>query len=176
MTGGIGRIYGAEFSVNIRPTTGRHYFGYLSYTLSRSERQDGPLEPWRLFDFDQTHILTAAFVYNFPRNWEIGGTFRVVSGNPYTPVIGSIYEALNDVYIPIDGRVNSLRNPLFHQLDIRVQKKWIFEGWRLAVFLDIRNTYNQQNQEGIIYNYDFSQQTPLLGLPIIPSLGIRGEL
>ena len=30
VTGGIGRIYGAEFSVNIRPATGRHYFGYLS--------------------------------------------------------------------------------------------------------------------------------------------------
>ncbi|MFW2390643.1 MAG: TonB-dependent receptor domain-containing protein [Polyangiales bacterium] len=176
VTGGIGRIYGAEFSVNIRPETGRHYFGYFSYTLSRSERKDGPLEPWRLFDFDQTHILTAAFVYNFPRNWEIGGTFRLVSGNPGTPVIGSVYDALNDIYIPIDGRVNTLRNPLFHQLDIRVQKKWIFKGWRLAVFLDIRNAYNQQNQEGIIYNYDYSQQTPLLGLPIIPSLGVRGEL
>jgi TonB family protein len=176
VTGGIGRIYGAEFSIHIRPATGRQYFGYLSYTLSRSERKDGPLEPWRLFDFDQTHILTAAFVYNFPRNWEIGGTFRVVSGNPSTPVIGSIYDALNDVYIPIDGRVNTLRSPLFHQLNVRVQKKWIFEGWRLAVFLDIQNAYNRQNQEGIIYNYDFSQQTPLLGLPIIPSLGIRGEL
>jgi TonB family protein len=176
VTGGIGRIYGAEFSVNMRPATGRHYFGYLSYTLSRSERKDGPLEPWRLFDFDQTHIMTVAFVYNFPRNWEIGGTFRLVSGNPNTPVIGSIYDALSDVYIPIDGRVNTLRNPLFHQLDVRIQKKWIFEGWRLAVFLDIRNAYNQQNQEGIIFNYDYSQQTPLLGLPIIPALGIRGEL
>jgi TonB family protein len=173
---GIGRIYGAEFSINIRPAQGRQYFGYLSYTLSRSERKDGPNEPWRLFDFDQTHILTAAFVYNFPRNWEIGGTFRLVSGNPYTPVIGSVYDALNDVYIPIDGRVNSLRNPLFNQLDIRVSKKWIFQGWALSVFLDIRNAYNYQNQEGIIYNYDFSQQTPLLGLPIIPALGIRGEL
>ena len=176
VTAGIGRIYGAEFSVNIRPKTDRHYFGYLSYTLSRSERKDGPLEPWRLFDFDQTHILTAAFVYNFPRNWEIGGTFRLVSGNPGTPVVGSIYDALSDVYIPIDGRVNTLRNPLFHQLDIRIQKKWIFEGWKLAVFLDIRNTYNQQNQEGLIFNYDYSQQTPLLGLPIIPALGIRGEI
>jgi len=173
---GIGRIYGAEFSINLRPEQGRNYFGYLSYTLSRSERKDGPNEPWRLFDFDQTHILTLAFVYNFPRNWEIGGTFRLVSGNPNTPVIGSIYDALNDVYIPIDGRVNSLRNPLFNELNIRIQKKWIFEGWRLAVFLDVRNAYNYQNQEGIIYNFDYSQQTPLLGLPIIPSLGVRGEL
>ena len=176
VTQGVGRIYGAEFSANFRPATGRKYFGYLSYTLSRSERQDGPNEPWRLFDFDQTHILTAAFIYKFPRNWEIGGLFRVVSGNPNTPVIASVYDALSDVYIPIDGRVNSLRNPLFHQFDLRVQKEWFLKGWRLAVFLDIRNVYNQQNQEGIIYNYDFSQQTPLLGLPIIPSLGIRGQL
>jgi len=176
VTGGIGRIYGGEFSMHLRPATGRQYFGYLSYTLSRSERKDAPNQPWRLFDFDQTHILTAAFVYNFRRNWEIGGTFRVVSGNPNTPVIGSVYDALNDIYIPIDGRVNTLRNPLFHMFDLRIQKKWIFDTWRLAVFLDIRNLYNQQNQEGIVYNYDYSQQTPLLGLPIIPSLGIRGEL
>lgn len=176
ITQGTGRIYGAEFSVNLRPATGRQYFGYLSYTLSRSERKDGPLEDWRLFDFDQTHILTAAFVYEFPRHWEIGGTFRVVSGNPNTPVIGSVYDALTDVYIPIDGRLNSLRNPLFHQLDIRVQKEWILDKWKLALFLDIRNVANQQNQEGLIYNYDYSQNTPLLGLPIIPSLGLRGTL
>jgi TonB family protein len=176
VTGGIGRIYGAEFSANFRPATGRKYFGYLSYTLSRSERKDGPEEPWRLFDFDQTHILTAAFVYKFPRNWEIGGTFRLVSGNPNTPVIGSVYDALSDVYIPIDGQVNTLRNPLFHELNVRIQKEWIFKGWQLALFLDVRNAYNQQNQEGIIYNYDFTQQTPLLGLPIIPSLGVRGQL
>ena len=176
VTQGIGRIYGAEFSMRVRPKKGRQYFGYLSYTLSRSERKDGPLEPWRLFDFDQTHILTAAFVYNFKRNWEIGATFRLVSGNPNTPVIGSIYDALNDVYIPIDGRVNSIRNPLFNRLDLRVQKKWVFDRWAIALFLDIRNAYNRQNQEGIIYNFDFSQQTPLLGLPIIPALGVRGEL
>ncbi|MEM9731606.1 MAG: ligand-gated channel protein, partial [Myxococcota bacterium] len=173
---GVGRIYGAEFSANIRPPTGTQYFGYLSYTLSRSERRDGPGEPWRLFDFDQTHILTAAFVYRFKRNWEIGATFRLVSGNPDTPVIGSVYDALTDVYIPIDGRVNSLRNPLFNQLDIRVQKEWTFDRWRLALFLDIRNVYNRQNQEGLIYNYDFSEVNPLLGLPIIPSLGVRGTL
>ncbi|MEM7436647.1 MAG: hypothetical protein AAF436_15940, partial [Myxococcota bacterium] len=175
-TRGVGRIYGAEFSANIRPPTGAQYFGYLSYTLSRSERKDGPGEPWRLFDFDQTHILTAAFVYKFKRNWEIGATFRLVSGNPDTPVIGSVYDALTDVYIPIDGRTNSLRNPLFNQLDLRVQKEWFFDRWRLALFLDIRNTYNRQNQEGIIYNFDFSEATPLLGLPIIPSLGVRGTL
>ena len=175
-TAGIGRIYGGEFLLSIRPPTGRKYFGFLSYTVSRSERKDGPNEPWRLFDFDQTHILSASFIYKFPRNWEIGALFRLVSGNPNTPVVGSVYDALADVYIPIDGRINSIRNPLFNQLDIRIQKEWIFSKWKLALFLDIRNVYNRQNQEGIAYNFDFSESAPLLGLPIIPALGLRGTL
>ena len=181
ITGGVGRIYGAEFAAQIRPTEGegegsRRWFGYLSYTLSRSERRDGPGEPWRLFDFDQTHILTLSFIYRFPRRWEIGGTFRLVSGNPQTPVVGSVYDALNDVYIPIDGRINSIRDPLFHRLDVRIEKQWKFNRWLLALFLDIQNVYNQQNREGILYNFDFSESTPLTGLPIIPALGLRGEL
>ena len=173
---GIGRIYGAEISARINPTRSRRYFGYLSYTVSRSERRDHPGQRWRLFDFDQTHIFNAAFVYKFRRNWELGGVLRLVSGNPSTPVVSSVYDAVNDVYVPINGELNSRRNPLFHRLDIRVEKQWIFERWKLAFFLDIQNAYNQQNQEGIIYNYDYSQSTPVTGLPIIPAIGLRGEL
>lgn len=176
--GGRGRIYGMELSARINPDHGT-YVGYLSYTLSRSERLDHPEDPdaqWRLFDFDQTHILTLSFTYNLPRNWSLGGTVRIVSGNPNTPIIGSVYDAINDVYIPIDGRTNSQRNPLFHRLDVRLEKKWIWSSFMLAFFIDIQNAYNQQNQEGLIYNFDYSQSTPINGLPIIPALGIRGEL
>ena len=42
----------------------------------------------RLFDYDQTHILTLVGSYLLPRNWQIGGRFRLVSGNPITPVTG----------------------------------------------------------------------------------------
>jgi len=173
---GIGRIYGAEISGRVNPLRGRRFFGFLSYTLMRSERRDRPGEDFRLFDFDQTHIFTLAGVYKLPKNWEIGLTLRIVSGNPNTPVIGSVYDARSDTYFPINGEVNSTRNPVFHRLDFRIEKKWVFESWRLALFLDIQNVYNQQNQEGIIYNYDYTESVPISGLPIIPALGIRGEL
>lgn len=176
--GGIGRIYGMEVSARIDPT-GRRFFGYLSYTLSRSERLDQPDDPdaqWRLFDFDQTHIFTLTGVYRLPRNWEVGGTLRLVSGNPYTPIVGAALDPTYETYIPINGRVNSQRNPLFNRLDIRVEKQWLFDGWKLALFLDIQNVYNRQNQEGLIYNYDYTQSTVITGLPIIPALGFRGEL
>ncbi|MEM7604820.1 MAG: TonB-dependent receptor [Myxococcota bacterium] len=172
---GIGRIYGAEISARVNPE-GRRFFGFLSYTLSRSERRDGAGEEWRPFDFDQTHIFTLTGTYRLPRGWEVGGTIRLVSGNPQTLPNSSVVDINTLEYSPINNNINSDRAPLFHRLDLRVEKKWTFDSWRLALFLDIQNVYNQQNQEGLVFNYDFTQQVPINGLPIIPALGIRGEI
>lgn len=175
---GIGRIYGMELSGRLKPSRELPLFVQLSYTLMRSERRDDPDsdQDWRLFDFDQTHIFTLAASYRLPRNWEVGAAVRIISGNPYTPIVAGIYNADRDTYLPVYGENNSVRNPLFHRVDLRVEKKWKFESWMLALFLDIRNVYNQQNQEGLIYSNDFRESTSLTGLPIIPALGIRGEL
>lgn len=174
---GIGRIYGMEFSAKYDPP-GRGLYGYVSYTLSRSERQDRPDQPWRLFDFDQTHILTLTALYQLPRNWEVGATFRYVTGNPTTPTQGAALDLRNDAYTPINGDINSARNDDFHRLDLRVEKQWVWEAWRLALFLDIQNVYNRQNPEGQACRYDYAPDECVVvsGLPIIPALGIRGEM
>lgn len=66
--------------------------------------------------------------YVFPRNITAsGGRFRYVSGNPRTPVVGSVVNASADRYEPLFGAVNSARNPAFHQLDVRVDKRWVFD-------------------------------------------------
>jgi hypothetical protein len=44
------------------------------------------------------------------------------------------------------------------------------------LFLEVLNVYNQGNQEGVTYNYDYRQSQIVSGLPIVPNLGIRGEL
>lgn len=174
---GVGRIYGLELAGRIEPRAfdGR-FFGFLSYTLMRSERRDGPDQDWRLFDTDQTHILTLAGTTRLPRNWEISATFRLASGNPNTPTVGGIYDVNQDSYIPLPGAVNSERNPLFHRLDFRVQKTWRFDNGSLAFFLDIQNVYNRRTVEGTQYNYNYTESQPISGLPILPSIGLRGEI
>ena len=170
---GRGRVYGLEFVA--RHTFENDFTGWVAYTLSRSLRTDSGDTEERLFDFDQTHILTLVGSYLLPRNWQIGGRFRLVSGNPRTPVVGSVYNADDDVYDPVFGEVNSARNAPFHQLDLRVDKRWIYQKWMLSVYLDIQNVYNRANPEGLQYNFDYSQSRPQQGLPILPILGIRGE-
>lgn len=170
---GVGRIYGGEASARLQPST--RTTGFVSYTMSRSVRNDHGQE-WRLFNWDQTHILTMAGSLRMGRGWDLSSTFRYVTGNPMTPVNGSTYNANLDVYRPVYGAVNSARNPAFHRLDLRIEKKWAVGGGSLAAYLDIQNAYNRSAQEGRSYNYNFASSTPIPGLPVIPSIGLRGEI
>jgi TonB family protein len=170
---GIGRIYGGEASAKLRPTT--QSSGFLSYTLSRSERNDHGTG-WRLFNWDQTHILTVAGAYRLGRGWDLSGTFRYVTGNPLTPAIGSIYNANTDTYKPVYGAINSGRSNAFHRLDVRIEKSWQVRRGSIAAYLDVQNAYNRPNEEGRSYNYNFTRSGVISGLPILPTFGIRGEL
>lgn len=171
--GGVGRIYGLE--VLVRRSLTDRLFGWISYTLSRSERRDAPDAAWRLFDNDQTHVLTAIASYKLPRGWEVGARLRFASGNPTTPVVGAVRDDVNDVFVPLYAAVNSVRLPSFNQLDIRVDKNFVFERWTLDVYLDLTNAYNNPAVEGIAYNYNYSQSAYFEGLPILPILGAKGS-
>jgi TonB family protein len=170
---GIGRIYGGE--VLLRQMMSKWFFGWISYTLMRSERKDCPSCNWRLFDFDQTHILIIAAHAYLPKGWEVGIRFRYISGNPYTPNYGGWYDADTDVYAPARGLTNTARLDAYHQLDLRIDKTFLFKSWLLKIYLDIQNVYSHQNPELNQPSYDFTRNQPVTGLPIIPALGIRSE-
>src|SRR5205823_10318958 len=91
---GVGRVYGLELL--LRKELSERFFGWIAYTLSRSDRVDRPGLSQRLFDFDQTHNLTAIASYEFAPRWQLGVRMRLISGNPDTPVIGSRYLARSE--------------------------------------------------------------------------------
>ncbi|MEZ4380525.1 MAG: energy transducer TonB [Nannocystaceae bacterium] len=170
---GRGRIFGGELL--FRKALSRNLFGWVSYTLMKSLRQDAPDEDYYLFDFDQTHILTAIASYKLPKGWQIGARFRLVSGNPTTPVLGAIYDASTNSYIAVNGPRNSARVPAFHQLDVRVDRRWVYRRLTTTAYLDILNIYNAQNTEFINYSYNFQASAPVTSLPILPSIGVKIE-
>jgi hypothetical protein len=72
--------------------------------------------------------------------------------------------------------VNSDRNPFFHRLDVRLEKRWDIRDFHLTLFIDVQNVYNATNREGVSYSYDYSQSADISGLPILPTIGVRGEI
>ena len=172
---GNGRAYGSELLLRYKPDD--RFFGWLAYTLSRSERRDAPGEPLRLSAFDQTHILTVLGSYRLGRGWELGARYRLVSGNRYTPNNYGFYDGNAAAYLPLqDFPINGARLPMFHQLDIRVDKTWMIKGGgKGSIYLDVQNVYNNGNVEGTAYDYNYVHHTFITGLPIIPSFGMRLE-
>jgi len=173
---GSGDVVGAEVLLRYKPDG--KFFGWLAYSLSRSERRLSPDYDKTLFQYDQTHVLTAVGSYVIGRGWQVGARFRLVSGPLYTPCagIGATLDASSAAYVCNGGAPTySERLPMFHQLDARVDKTWTFTAWKLSAYLDVQNVYSRQNAEDVSYNFDFSKKTYQKGLPIIPSLGLRGE-
>jgi hypothetical protein len=170
---GVGRVYGLELLV--RQELWKNFFGWISYTLSRSERREHPDQPWRVFQFDQTHILTLLASYKLPRGYQVGLRFRVVTGNPVTPAIGSYFDANTGGYTAIYGTPYSARLDTFHQLDLRFDKTWTLNRFSISAYIDIQNLYNARAPEGLAYNFDYTQKDVVAGLPFLPVLGLRGD-
>lgn len=177
-TEGRGQVVGLETWLKYRAD--ERFFGWVSYTLSESLRQDRPDQEKYRFQYDQTHNLILLGSYRLGRGWEIGARFRVVSGQLATPTVGrpalpAIFAGDSGTYVAIEGPRYSERLPLFHQVDVRIDKRWQFRDFRLNAYLDVQNVYNNAAVESYVYGFDYSQKAYNTGLPILPSLGLRGE-
>jgi hypothetical protein len=167
---GTGTIYGAEIQTKYRKN---EWSGQLVYTYLQSDRHV-PGYGTRPSATDQNHNLNLIGAYNKER-WTFSARFRFVTGLPYTPVNSSTYDSDNDVYIPTAGRIYSQRFDAFNQLDIRIDRKYIYDKWILTAYLDVQNVMNQSNSQNIEYSYDYSESKKVRGLPILPTVGVKGE-
>jgi TonB family protein len=185
---GRGRAYGLELLLRHELT--EHFYGWLAYTLSKSEISGTPAEgipmgmtgdarnggdlSWRPGPFDQTHNLIAVASYS-RRGWTAGARYRFVTGIPTTPVNGSFFDADFNGYTRLNGGSGSARLPNFSQLDLRVERVWTFDAWTFGAYLDCQNVFNAENPEGVLYDYRYQQSAAIRGLTILPILGIRGR-
>jgi hypothetical protein len=169
---GSGLSYGGQFL--LRQELWKGFFGWVTYSLTRSERRDHPTSAVRLSDYDQTHVLGVVASYEW-KKFTFGTRVRLTSGMPRVAVLGSFYDAKDDVYQPILGPRNSTRLPMFFALDLRAERSFTFgEGrFQLSVYLDVQNVTNYRNAEEVVYNYDYSQKSYVSGLPILAVLGAR---
>lgn len=167
---GLGRAYGTQMLV--RKSLAKRFFGWISYTIARSERTDAS-GAWRLFDYDQTHVLTALGTVDLGRGFEVSARVRYATGFPRTPVIGSYYDARADAYSPLFGAVNTTRIGAFFQADVRGAKRFRAGPTEVEVYLDVQNVTDRQNPEEIVYDPTYTQRRNITGLPILPVLGAR---
>ncbi len=144
----VGRSLGLELLV--RKQQHGALFGWLSYTLSRSERRyAGHFIP---YDFDRTHMLHVVLGYRLPRNWQFGVSTQLHSGRPKTTRRG----------------YNAGRTAPFFRADVRIDKRAVWNDWLLDLYIDIVNVtlsaeqLDNESDSGVRY--------------VIPTVGLRAVL
>ena len=170
----------------------QHFFGWLAYTLSRSvAHATGPGQPEHLFQYDQTHILTVLGSYNFGHGWEFGARFRLISGNLVTPNVcdaslrelrprpaptpSSTPPRAPTSPSPLSGPYSE-RLPLFHQLDMRVDKTLeVQDAGSSRPTSTCRTSTTRPTSRASPTTTTTPPAPTSAGLPILPSIGLRGE-
>lgn len=170
---GKGYSYGAE--IFIRKKLTNRFFGWLSYSYSRSRRKDNPEEPWRNFTFDRENVITAVATYQLSGRWSIGGRWSFMSGRPYTPVIDKIYDADRDMFWPVFGDENSKRLPPTHRLDFRAEYIKPYNTWLMKLYFEAWNLYMNKNIIDITYTDDYAEVQYVYMPPIIAFIGVKAE-
>lgn len=168
---GAGRSYGAQFLLRRNLDAG--FFGWVAYTLLRSERRDRPGASYRLFDFDQTHVLTALAAYELGRGFDLSARVRYATGYPRTPVIAAYHDVRRDLHEPVLGPKNGIRIPDFFQLDVRLAKRFHLGTSELETYLDVQNVTDRDNPEELAYSSNYAERRYVRGLPILPVVGAR---
>ncbi len=160
-----GRSYGVELLV--RRTLTERLSGWLSYTLSRSDRDsfDGTTGRWghRLSEVDRPHVANLVATYELGAHWYAGGRFVAYSGSPYTTASP-------------DGTPNA-RTPPFFRLDLRLEKRWMRSWGRISFVAEWLNVLLQKEDLGL--TCDSASTAPcspeLIGPITIPSLGVEAS-
>lgn len=169
---GDGRAYGLELSVKKNEGL---LTGWISYTLSRSERKITGINNDEYYpsNYDKTHNLSITGNYKINEKWNVSANFAFATGRPIT-YPESRYE-YDGIIIPHYGNRNGARTPDYHRLDVGVQyvphpdsqKRWK-SSWDFGIY----NVYARKNAYSIFFrqNEDNPLQTEAVRLSVFGSM------
>lgn len=173
---GEGLSRGFELFLQKKPTG--HSYYTLSYAYAVTKGRDPRDGRWFDWDYDYRHILSLtsgvqlhlkdkAWYRQWKKHWtykafawilpvgdelDISCRWRYLGGRPYTkPAYHSEYRRwLTDGTVPLNGH----RYPAYHRLDLRIDSRFMFDGWNIVTYLDMMNVYGQENIWEYLYQND----------------------
>ncbi|MDO6430479.1 TonB-dependent receptor [Flavitalea sp. BT771] len=149
---GKGRAYGWELF--FKKKYGK-FNGWVSYTLSRTERQFSEINNGSYFpaNQDRTHNLSIVGIYKAGKKWTLSADFTYYSGNAVTWPTGK-YEVNGQIAFLYSQR-NTYRMPAYHRLDVGAtlqgkKTKKFDSNWNFSIY----NLYGRENPYSITFEQD----------------------
>ena len=149
--------------------------GWVTYSFARTHFKESATGLSFAGDFDQRHTLSAYGSYRFTGTFNVSGQWRYGSG---FPIPGFFRSQGGDLFLASER--NSLRLPAYSRVDLRANKAFLFEKWKLTLSAELLNLTNHKNLRiPIIDGID-----PTTGrvfhhfgttMPVLPALGVAIE-
>ena len=141
-----------------RPATERLH-GWLAYTLSNNQRAlgGGVIGP---SDWDQRHVLNLVVGYRFGKT-TVGGRAHWNTGRP--------------VLVEYSQGEQFQRLPAFYQIDLRVDRRVLFQKFRMDLYLELVNATLSRQVVGLTPDFMGGTRQDSFKI-VLPSIGLHAEL
>ncbi len=146
---GKGRAYGIEWL--FRKKTGK-FTGWLSYTLSKTERKIDGInnDQWYNARQDRTHDVAIVGMYQLNNKWALSANWVFYTGDAVTFPNGKYTVGEQTVYYYTNR--NKYRMPAYHRLDLgatlQLRKK---KKWNSELAFSLYNAYGRENAYTITF-------------------------
>lgn len=169
------RGYARGVEVFVQRRSANRLAGWISYAYGRAMLRDGALRIAFPSDFDQRHTINVYGSYRIRPSVNLSAKWLYGSGFP----VPGFLRRDGSRYFLTTGR-NTLRLGPYHRTDLRINKAWAYDRWKLTLYAEVVNLANRRNFRFDTfngYNSRTGQATVTLNrmFPILPSLGLVFE-
>ncbi len=171
---GKGRAYG--FELYIKKAKGK-FNGWVSYTLSKTERQVRGISngDWFLSKYDRTHNVNTVLIYDLNKRFSFSANFVFMTGTPATFPTAKVEVQGYVIPYNTDNKRNNYRNTPYHRADIGITynfKSNERKRWKSTLVLSVYNVYNRRNAFSIYFrnNPDYPVNTEAVRYSVVGSI------
>ncbi|MCF8422715.1 MAG: TonB-dependent receptor [Bacteroidia bacterium] len=170
---GKGRAYGAE--LYLKKSKGK-LNGWVSYTLSKTERQVRGIsnDEWFLSKYDRTHNVNTVLIYDLNKRFSFSANFVFQTGTPATFPTAKVEVQGYVIPYNTENKRNNYRNTAYHRADIGITynfKKNDRRRYKQTIVLSVYNVYNRRNAFSTYFrnNPDYPVNTEAVRYSVVGS-------
>ncbi len=159
--------------LTVQKKLARNIYGMVNgaYFISRYRDYAGA---WRNRMYDNRVIFNMIGGYKPNKSWEFSMKWTYAGGVPYTPFDEELSYG-NNTGIIDQGRINGLRHPAYHSLNVRFDRRFHFRNSSVIVYASVWNAYNRKNVAMYYWNEVENKQDTLFQWSFLPLLGAEYE-
>ncbi|HMF99432.1 MAG TPA: TonB-dependent receptor [Vicinamibacterales bacterium] len=147
--------------------------GWIGYTLAYNRSQDLATGTWFDSDGDVRHALNLYATYRITPSINLSGRYGYAAGAPI-PGFFSITDFVTEDSVVTEPR-NVSRLPSYQRLDVRLNKSFVHDKWKMTMYAEALNATNHRNLRYMGIGGDYiSHAWARLGstAPLLPSVGL----